>query len=342
MKKVSIKNLSTREISSIIERSGEKRHRKAQLLNWLYKKCVYDFEEMTNISKAFRKKLSESYYLSRLGSAGVSVSREDGSSKFLLECSDGLLIEAVLMEFEKHQTICISSQIGCSLGCAFCRTGKVGFKRDLGCDEILDQVIFFKKGYLPPRRRFNIVFMGMGEPFLNRANVYRAVEILNHEAAFGLGEKRITISTIGFPGVIDEAAKSDLKFGLAVSLSATTDRIRKKLMPGAAGIRETLSSSARFAVSKGTRTTLEYVILEGINDSDKDARRLSDLTAGRPFKINIIPFNPWKGCPLKRPSEKRLERFVELLLPKAPAVTVRRSRGEDIGAACGQLGYGES
>jgi len=341
LKKSSLKNLSIREISSIIERSDEKRHRKDQLLNWLYKKCVYDFEEMTSISKAFRKELSESYYLSRLESAGVSRSDKDGSSKFVLECFDGLLIEAVLMEFEKHRTICISSQIGCSLGCVFCRTGKIGLKRNLGCDEILDQVIFFKKDYLPPRRRFNIVFMGMGEPFLNRENVYRAVEILNHEAAFGLGEKRVTVSTIGFPGLIDEAAASDLKFSLAVSLSATTDRVRKKLMPGAAGIRETLSASERFAVSKGTRTTLEYVLLEGINDSDQDAQRLSGMTAGKPFKINIIPFNTWKGCPLRRPSEKRIDRFVELLLPKAPAVTVRRSRGEDIGAACGQLGFGE-
>lgn len=337
--KKSIKNLSPLNISSIIEGLGEKRHRKSQLFNWLYKKCVQGFSEMTNMPSEFRKTLDGSFYISRLKPAGSESSGEDGSEKFILECVDGFQIETVLMDFDKHKTICVSSQIGCPLRCSFCNTGRIGFERNLRTDEILDQIIFFKINRIEPRTRFNIVFMGMGEPFLNSENVFRAIEILNDMDAFALGEKRITVSTVGIPDMINEAAESSLKFGLAVSLNSTTDRVRGELMPQSAPIRETLDSSERFAKSKGARVTLEYVLIRGVNDSDEDARRLSDITSGRPFKINIIPFNSWKPCEFKRPAEKRLNRFIEILLPKAPAVTVRRSQGEEIGGACGQLIY---
>jgi 23S rRNA (adenine2503-C2)-methyltransferase len=337
--KQNIKNLSIKEISLIIEKLWEKRHRKTQLLKWLYQKRVDSFYDMTNIPLDLRKKFDELFSISALRPTKEMVSSKDNSTKFLLECEDKLLIETVLMKFEKHQTICISSQVGCSLGCRFCRTGKNGLERNLRSDEILNQVIFFKNKYIPPRKRYNIVFMGMGEPFLNSDNVFRAIEILNDLDAFALGEKRITVSTIGFPDKIIEAAKSDLKFGLAVSLNATTDRIRKEIMPASKNISDTLSAAQKFAELKGTRTTLEYVLLNGINDSDEDAKRLAKLTSGKPFKINLIPFNTWDGCKFSRPGEERMGRFIELLLPRAPAVTVRRSRGEDIGAACGQLSY---
>lgn len=339
MKKKNIKNISIDELSSIIDDLGEKNHRKSQLMKWLYQKGVEDFGEMTNIPLKLRELLDQRFYISSLNPEDEIASGADGSTKFLLECEDGLLLEAVLMEFEKHQTICISSQIGCPVGCAFCSTGMQGFERDLRADEILNQVLFFRKNHIYPRRRFNIVFMGMGEPFLNTGNLYQALEIMNHQDGFALAEKRITVSTIGYPEKIVEAAESGLKFSLAISLNGTTDRIRKELMPGARPIEQTLSAAEFFSERTSTRTTLEYVLIRGRNDSDTDALSLSGMTAGKPFKINLIPFNEWEGSPFRRPSEERIERFIKLLLPEAPAVTVRRSRGRDISAACGQLRF---
>ncbi len=179
--------------------------------------------------------------------------------------------------------------------------------------------------------------MGMGEPFLNLKNVTRALEILNHNDAFALGEKRITLSTIGFPGKILELVDTPLKFGLAISLNAADDSVRMELMPAAGPIDEILRAGEEFASRRGTRVTLEYILIKGVNDSPADAKRLAALTSRRPFKINLIPFNEWEGCEFSRPGEDRIDRFISELLPTAPAVTVRRSQGLDIGAACGQL-----
>lgn len=337
MEKRNIKNLSIKEISELVAGLGEKRHRQTQILQWLYQKGVTGFSEMTNLPLGLRRRLEEKFSIPSLHVLDSVQSKEDTSQKFLLECGDGSLVEAVLMESSGHQTICISTQVGCPLECSFCRTGMYGFERNLGSDEILNQILFFKKGHLSPRRRFNIVFMGMGEPLLNMENVGRAIEIVNATEAFALREKRLTVSTIGFPGKIMQLAESHLRFGLAVSLNATTENVRKSIMPQSGDINETLAAAEQFARAKGNRVTLEYVLLAGINDDPEDARRLAALTAGRPFKINIIPYNEWDGCRFRGTSERRINEFVKLLLPKAPAVTIRRSRGKDIGAACGQL-----
>jgi 23S rRNA (adenine2503-C2)-methyltransferase len=179
--------------------------------------------------------------------------------------------------------------------------------------------------------------MGMGEPFLNMDNLIRSIEILNALDAFALGEKRITLSTIGYPDRIRILGESNLKFSLAISLNATTNRARKELMPSTSNLEETIEAAEEFARSRRTRVTLEYVLISGLNDTEADARRLASMTSGRPFKINLIPFNEWEGCPHRRPDDSRIDRFVRLLLPRAPAVTVRRSQGSDINAACGQL-----
>jgi len=337
MNRLNIKDLSVGELPSLIAPLDDRRHRTAQILKWLYQKGVSRFDEMTNLPLSLREQLARRFVITRLECADSVSSEEDNSQKFLLATDDGNLIEAVLMDMGDHQTICISSQVGCSLGCHFCRTGEGGLERNLRCDEILNQVLFFKAGHLKPRRRFNIVYMGMGEPLLNLDNVSRSLKTLNHMEAFALGEKRITLSTIGLPGPIAKLAETDLKFGLAISLNATTDKTRKSIMPKAAAIRETLIAAEQFACRRNVRVTLEYVLIAGINDSPEDARRLSRLTAGRPFKINLIPLNEWDGSDLRRPEETVIDRFIELLLPKAPAVTVRRSLGTDISAACGQL-----
>ena len=337
MKKTNIKNLSIEELARELQELGVQRYRANQLLKWLYQKGASSFLEMTNIHMELRTLLDERYSITSLQQVESVRSSIDGSQKFLLETGDGSLIEAVLMEARGVQTICISSQIGCSLGCRFCRTGDGGFGRNLDSDEILNQILFFKAGHLERNRRFNIVFMGMGEPFLNLDNIERSIEILNAIDGFGLGEKRITISTIGIPGAIRALSETDLKFGLAISLNATMDRVRKEIMPAAHDIAPTLAAAEEFARARKTRVTLEYVLISGVNDYPADARGLAKITSGKPFKINIIPFNEWDGCPYRSPTEESLERFVKILLPKAPAVTVRRSQGGDINAACGQL-----
>ncbi len=337
MEKTNIKNLSIRDIAALVEALGEKRHRGAQIIKWLYQKGCAGFSEMTNLPASLRTALDERFAISSLRLAESVRSRDDASQKFLLESDDRVRFEAVLMEARGRRTVCISSQAGCALGCTLCRTGAGGFERDLRSDEILNQILFFKKGYLPPRERFNVVFMGMGEPLLNLENFTRALEIINAEEGFALGEKRITVSTIGIPDAIRALASRGLKFSLALSLNATTDETRRRLMPASRGIDDTLAAAQEFARARKTRVTIEYVLIAEINDSVEDARRLASLTAGRPFKINLIPFNEWDGCPYRRPSEERIERFLAPLLPSAPAVTVRRSQGSDIGAACGQL-----
>ncbi len=334
---INIKNLSISELSAFVDGLGEKRHRTTQILKWLYQKGVSDFDGMTNLPVTLRDLLAERCVITSLRPIDSLRSRTDASQKFLLGTDDGAVIEAVLMESRGHQTICISSQIGCPLGCTFCRTGEGGFERNLRSDEILNQVLFFKTNHLTPGRRFNIVFMGMGEPFLNMENLARSLEILNAIDAFALAEKRITVSTIGYPDRIRSLSGSSLKFSLAVSLNATTDRTRRGLMPSASGIAETLAAAEEFARGRKTRVTIEYVLIAGLNDTAADARRLASMTAGRPFKINLIPFNEWADCPYRRPGEERIESFVRILLPTAPAVTVRRSQGGDINAACGQL-----
>jgi 23S rRNA (adenine2503-C2)-methyltransferase len=337
MQKSNIKNLSIEELSRELHNLGEPRYRLKQLLQWLYQKGAASFFDMSNIPMETRTLLDERYIITSLKLIESVRSSIDASQKFLLETGDGELLEAVLMEARGKKTICISCQVGCPLGCRFCRTGDGGFVRSLRSDEMLDQVLFFKMHHLERNRRFNIVFMGMGEPFLNLDDVEKSIQILNAIDGFALREKRITISTIGIPEAMRRISRTDLKFGLALSLNATTDRVRKQLMPAADDIAPTLAAAEEFARTRETRVTLEYVLISGVNDRREDARRLARLTSGKPFKINLIPFNAWEGSPYGPPAEADLERFVEILLPTAPAVTVRRSQGNDIDAACGQL-----
>lgn len=335
--RINIKNLTPTQITAALAEMSEQRHRTRQIMQWIWQKGAASFDEMTSLSLDLRARLEERFRIPEMHVAGSLSSASDRSQKFLLECEDGAVMETVLMEARGIYTLCVSSQVGCPLACSFCRTGIGGLERDLATGEILDQILYFRLNHIPPRRRFNIVFMGMGDPLLNTANVFPALEILNHQDAFALREKRITISTIGFPDRIRELESSGLCAGLAVSLNAVDDRTRKRLMPAAAGIAETLAAAEDYAINRKMRTTLEYVLIAGANDSPEDARGLASLTSGRPFKINIIPFNEWEGCELRRPDEDTIDRFIEILLPSAPAVTVRRSQGGDIGAACGQL-----
>ncbi len=337
MGKLNIKDLSIDGLATALSGLDERRHRRSQVMKWLYQKGAARFSLMTDLPLSLRKELDRMFEITSLRVIDSVSSEEDISQKFLLATDDSMIIEAVLMQARNTFTICVSSQIGCRLGCLFCNTGRDGFRRDLRADEILNQVLYFKVNHIPPRRRFNIVFMGMGEPIMNMQNLEKALVILNHNDGFGLGAKRITVSTIGFPRERMALSATHLKFVLAVSLNATKDETRSMLMPSSGSIEEVLDAAEHFAVVRKSRATIEYVLISGVNDSPEDASRLSAMTAGRPFKINLIPFNEWEGCDFRRPSEDRIEEFIRILLPKAPAVTLRRSQGRDIGAACGQL-----
>jgi 23S rRNA (adenine2503-C2)-methyltransferase len=248
-------------------------------------------------------------------------------------------VESVLMRYEDRTTLCVSSQVGCPLDCVFCETAKGRFQRDLTAGEILDQVCTLKDDAGLASKKVNIVFMGMGEPLLNFDALVSALRTLNDPLGLNLGARRVTVSTSSFPDRIRALADTDVACSLALSLNAADDPRRRRIMPKASRFPiEELMDAARYFVSSGRRrVTLEYVMLKGINTSDDDADALARLTRGQPFKINLIPYNAGRLNEFETISEAEIQRFVRRLLPVAPAVTVRRSRGTDIDAACGQL-----
>jgi 23S rRNA (adenine2503-C2)-methyltransferase len=275
----------------------------------------------------------------------------DGSVKHLLRLADGETIEAVHMQGDRHPTFCISSQVGCPLDCVFCETGRMGFRRNLEQDEILDQVLLLQRELPADSGRANLVFMGMGEPLLNFGPLVGALRVLGDAEGLGYGGRRITVSTAGLPGRIAELAAAPVKVGLALSLNAADDATRAALMPALHKhrIADLLAACESYARRTERRVTLEYVLIAGVNDRDADAANLRALTRRRPFKLNIIPYNPGAtrvriALPggaaereLARPSPEQVERFVGRLVPGVPAVTVRWSQGVDVGGGCGQL-----
>jgi len=323
-----------------LQRHGFRAFRAKQIYHWLYKHSVESVEQMRNLPQALRAWLGEFY---RFGGCAIVERREarDGSVKLVFELWDGNRIEAVLMREDSRRTLCISSQVGCPLGCRFCMTGVSGFVRDCSSDEILGQ-------YLAASREFSrshgpithIVFMGMGEPFLNCEAVFDAVRRLTDPQAVGISPRRITLSTAGLIEGIKRLGEADLGVNLAVSLNASNEDQRMRLMPWSTGNRlhDIVEACRRFPLANRRRITFEYVLLENINDSPADARRLGKLLRGIKCKINLIPFNPVPGIlPFRRPSERRIDQFRQILLDMNYTVSVRYSKGPDIGAACGQL-----
>jgi len=316
---------------------GEQRFKGRQLFKWLYNLQQYDFGEMTDLSLGLRKKLSGQYFFSGLEAEEIKQS-SDGTEKFLFRLEDGAFIESVLIPDGDKRTICISSQAGCALGCRYCATGKIGFGRDLSAGEIIGQLLYLRERDGMDAFR-NIVLMGMGEPLLNYDNVKKSIEIISSEIGLSLSAKKITVSTAGIVPGIYRLADSDLKVNLAISLNAATDDKRAKLMPVARkyNLKELMEAARYFAQKRKKRITFEYIIFAGFNDSRQDAIDLARLIRGVPCKINILSLNPVAGIPYKRPSDDTVDEFARILYPRAPAVTVRKSRGIDIGAACGQL-----
>jgi 23S rRNA (adenine2503-C2)-methyltransferase len=334
-----MRDLSLAELRNFILGIGEEEFRFRQVSSWLYRKYAQDFNDMTDLSKPLRDTLHSLAAITTIQPIEAKISRSDGTRKILYRLDDGEAIESVLMRQEKRITLCISTQVGCPLNCVFCQTGHGRFKRNLSAGEILDQICLLKRECIDSAEKVNIVFMGMGEPLLNLRELTKAIRTLNDPMGLNTGSKRITVSTSGLPERIVELADEELKCSLAISLNASSDAKRKKLMPALANysIQDILDAARYFHKKTKRRVTLEYVLLAGINTSKQDATALAKLSAGGPFKINLIPYNPVRNSDFRSMSDEAIDKFVRVLLPTAPAVTVRRSRGIDIDAACGQL-----
>ena len=336
MEKINIIGLTLEEMEQLMVSIGQPKYRAHQLFTWLYKKRTTNLEQITVLSKALRKQLVNSVCLGHLEIAKQQLSSDGETSKFLFRLSDNYFVESVYMVDGKRRTICLSSQVGCALNCDFCATGKMGFKRNLSAGEIVDQLLTILKTLQVDVT--NIVFMGMGEPFLNYDNVLKACDIISHRDGIALGKRKITISTAGIIPKINQFADEGHGYKLAISLNAADDKKRSPLMPinKKYPINELVNAGKYYASKSRHLFTFEYLMIAGINDSENDALKLKKLLKGVRCKINIIPFNSTEA-ELKAPAEKKIDAFIKILLDLKIIISVRRSKGADIDAACGQL-----
>jgi 23S rRNA (adenine2503-C2)-methyltransferase len=336
MEKINLKALTEKEIFELIRELELPHFRAKQMLHWIYQKYAQSISEITEFSFDLRERLDRIAFISKLTILDRRVS-SDGSEKFLFELSDGEAIESVVIPDDERLTLCISSQAGCPMGCIFCATGRLGLKRNLKSYEIVDQLISASRAIVP-KKLTNYVFMGMGEPLLNLDNtvdaLWKMVKLMK------ISPRRITISTSGIAPKIQELGEKAPPVNLAISLNASNDRTRDLIMPvnKSYPLKKLIEACRRFPVPPRKRITFEYIMLKGINDSPNDAARLLSLLKGIPSKVNLIPFNPFKGCDLESSDDKTIFRFQEILLKGNMTAMIRKSKGADIGAACGQLG----
>ena len=329
------KNLD--EFSNLCIELGAEDFRSKQLFNWMYRNEVSDFTELKNLPKSLIDDLERGHCIHPLELINSTNSSSEKTNKFLFKTQSGSLIESVLMNEKNRVTLCISTQVGCALDCKFCATAKMGFKENLSVGEILDQYLLARQKINKPIT--NIVFMGMGEPFLNYKNVIKAAKLLNDPYGINIGSKRITISTAGVISKIEEFTKSKEKFKLAISLNGTTNEQRTSIMPINIknSLDELLNVARKYTETVNRWLTFEYVLLKEINDSVEDAKRLLSMLAGmKKLKLNIIPYNETDG-EFRRPDKDQIENFVIALRPAKFPITVRWSKGTDIDAGCGQL-----
>ncbi|OGV96860.1 23S rRNA (adenine(2503)-C(2))-methyltransferase [Microgenomates group bacterium RBG_16_45_19] len=337
--RIDIKGLWIEDLEKIFSIWGEPAFRAKQTATWIYSKGVSSFEQMTNLTKEFRRRLSEQYTLSTLRLVKTQQSERDKSVKFLFQLSDGETIESVLIRDKGKNTVCISAQVGCPLGCLFCATGYMGYKRNLTAGEIVDQILSVRPHIYQKEILNNVVYMGMGEPLLNYANVVKSLKILTSDYGVCVSPRRITLSTAGVVPEIYRLADEGVKVKLAISLHAADQELRKKLMPvtNKHSLKELLEAAKYYAKKVGHRVTFEYILIRGVNDSEKQAKLLARAVANIPCKINLIMYNPIPDAPFERPTLELAQKFREILYPRTPAVTLRISKGVDIAAACGQL-----
>ncbi len=337
----SLPNVVDFDIPSLKEKFaglGVEQYRADQIVDWIYKKGVYDFGRMTNLPKPIKEKLAAHYRIWLGGIKLESHSHEDGSAKLLLELEDGELVEAVYIPKRGRHTVCVSTQVGCKFKCAFCASGQSGFFRNLSAAEIISQVLRVRD-LSEENRLTNVVFMGIGEPFDNFDNLLKAIRALNHPELVGLGARRITISTCGVVPKIKLLAQQGLQIELSVSLHGANDDVRTKLMPVNRRwpIAELLPACREYVEKTKRHITFEYILAEGLNASLADAKELASILKLIPCKINLIPLNPIPEFPYTRPTRQAILAFSDLLNEKGIRTTIRFSSGNDINAACGQL-----
>jgi len=340
---VNLLGLDRAGLESFFESIGEKKFRATQVMKWIHQMGVTDFQQMNNLSKDLRNKLADVACIKNLEVARDLISK-DGTRKWLLQLEDGNHIEAVFIPEDDRGTLCVSSQVGCALDCSFCSTGRQGFNRNLTTAEIISQVWLasqlLEEEKKPGRKITNVVMMGMGEPLLNFDNVVTAVRIMMDDFAYGLSKRRVTVSTAGVIPAMDRLGDT-LDMRLAVSLHATNDELRDELVPvnRKYPLKELMAACRRFIDKQNSRSriTFEYVMLDGINDQPEHARELIKLLKGIPTLMNLIPFNPFEGSGYRSSSKKAVLRFSEILNRAGMTTVVRKTRGDDIDAACGQL-----
>lgn len=340
----SITSLTRDELSARLAVLGERPFRAGQILEWVYQRRAKSYAEMTNLPAALRASLAESLPFGSLEPVRQLGSR-DTTRKYLFRLADGQLIESVLIpaspslygEASDRMTLCLSTQVGCAYGCKFCASGLDGWTRNLHPGEIVEQILRAEE--LSGERVNNLVFMGMGEPLANLANLMKAIAIINAPWGLEIGARHITVSTSGLAPRIREFADQPLQIRLAISLHGATDAVREQIMPvnRKYPIAELLEACRYYHAHKKQRLTFEYILIEGVNDSDDQARALGPIAAELDAKVNLIPYNTVEGLPWARPSQERQEGFLRLLKSRGAVATLRREKGHDIAAACGQL-----
>ena len=333
-----IAELEPAELEACIEGFAVEPFHARQIYRWIYRRGVTVFDQMTDLSLSLRQTLSDEFVITTPDVVERQRS-DDGTQKFLLGLSDGRLLESVFIPDTPRQTFCVSTQVGCAMRCGFCLTGRMGLVRNLTAGEIVGQVRVLTHALALADGRFNIVLMGMGEPLHNYDATMKAVRILTADSGFAVAPNRITLSTVGVPAALERLAKEPVIPNLAVSLHAATDELREELVPvnRVYGLADILAACRRFPVNHRRRITFEYVLLAGVNDSVSDAERLAALVSGIQAKVNLIPLNEAPGIPYRRPTDTRINRFARTLAARRVTVSVRKSRGRDIRAACGQL-----
>lgn len=309
-----------------------------QIYRAIYARGLDSFERMTDVPKELREELGRELEIQRPKLAARHLSR-DGTTKHLVELADGRNVECVYIPEPNRHTFCLSTQVGCPLKCSFCFSGTIRFERNLTAGEILAQLLLARGALVEPPARSNIVFMGMGEPLLNSEAVLKAIRILTDDEAFSVSPRRITVSTAGMAEELARFAEEAPPIGIAISLHATTDELRDRVMPinRKHPLAELLDAARALPIPKRRRITFEYVLLGGENDGPEDAKRLASLLRGIKAKVNLITYNPWPGSPHGRSSPEATSRFLEILAGAGLTASLRRSRGDDVLAACGQL-----
>ena len=335
---LNVLNFTPDELRAKFSELGLEPYRADQVFQWIYEKGVYDFEKMTNLSIDLRKKLNSEFSIAMPKATARERSGDDQSTKLLLQLNDKDCVETVYIPSGSRQTVCVSSQVGCKFHCAFCASGQDGFFRNLSMGEIVSQVLL-ARDVSPDKKLTNIVFMGIGEPFDNYRELLKTVRTLNSKNAFGIGARKITISTCGIIPKIEALGDEGLQVELSVSLHGATDTVRGAIMPvnTAYPVKALIDACKKYVKKTKRAITFEYILIKGINASEKEARDLAKLLRGMLCKVNLIPYNPIEEFPHQQPSYEEIVRFQQILQDSGVKTTVRFSRGRDIAAACGQL-----